>query len=122
VGISTEISIYGIGAAEGRLGVTHPASLVETVAQTIPRAVALVRIVESIEAFELEAPVAPRLFEPGDELAAEELGEDADREEIILRRRDPALAVRSQSAAGDDTVQVWMEAQVAGPSMQHWQQ
>jgi hypothetical protein len=55
----------------------------------------------------------------GHQLAAEEATEHLRREEVVLARVDPSVTVRVQPTAGDDAVQVRVEAQVARPGVQH---
>jgi hypothetical protein len=63
------------------------------------------------------------LLEGGFETGAQAQGQDAFGQEVIgVRGSNPAQAVIGESAARDDTMNVGMEAQVAGPGLEDSQQ
>lgn len=67
----------------------------------------------------LAAGARPRPRERGQELPAEEPGQPGDREEMAGARRDPPRPLDGQAPAGDETVGVGMELEVAGPGVEH---
>lgn len=42
-----------------------------------------------------------------------------DGEDELAARVDPALGIEREASAGDDAVQVWVEAKIASPGVQH---
>src|SRR5574341_2296087 len=58
-------------------------------------------------------------FEGLEQLAAEDAREGPHRHQEARASTDPALLQRIQAAAGDDAVEVGMEAQRLGPGVQH---
>ena len=58
------------------------------------------------------------LLEQAQQLAAEDLGEDAHGQEEVPAGRDPAGVVEGEPPAGDDAVDVRMVEQLLGPGVQ----
>jgi hypothetical protein len=54
-----------------------------------------------------------------EKLAAKELRQDFDGEQVFAPGRDPAVALLRQTAAGDDAMKVGMEGQLSRPGMKH---
>jgi hypothetical protein len=87
VGVAGEVVEHLPGAPEGRLGVDHPLRLVER-SQEIGEAAGLGQRLQGAGAGELALGVEG--LQAGEELAAEEPGEDPDRQELIRSAADPA--------------------------------
>jgi hypothetical protein len=54
-----------------------------------------------------------------EKLAAEQVGQHANGEQVLLAAGDPAVAMRREATAGDDAVDVWMKPQIASPGVKH---
>ena len=118
--VASQVTKYVFGAAEGRLGIDHPlvpAQLGEQFREPLPvlksrRLAAAVELVLVVE-----------VFEPREELIAEDSAQDRYRQqEERVAGGDPTLMVGRQSAARNDTVDMWMERQVRSPGMQDGEQ
>ncbi len=68
-----------------------------------------------------EFSIAESGFQIGDELGAEQTAEHFNRKKKLSPTRDPLVLVRSDSAAGNNAMQVRMMMEVLPPSMQHRQ-
>jgi hypothetical protein len=116
VGVAAEVTEDVFGSAERRLGVDDPGRVVEAVLEGAPG----VGVSElGGAAGKDELAVLPGAVESVKELAAEELGQDLDGKEEALAPGQPAGAVESKSAAGDDAVEMGMEEQVLAPGVEH---
>ena len=65
-----------------------------------------------------EFAALPQLLQGGEELAAENLSEDWDRQEEITSRRYPAASVGRQTTGRNYAVDVWVQQQILSPGMQ----
>ena len=68
---------------------------------------------------ELQPVGAEQLDQPGQEKTAEQLSQDAHREQECRTRRDPSLAVERDAAARHDHVDVRVVGQRRAPAVQH---
>ncbi len=115
VGVSAEIAKHGLRSAEGGLCVDDPIFVVERIEKTLPlRRLGKVRGI----AFENELVVATILGKGREKLAAKQLCEDFDREEVLFSCGYPCCSVRAETAAGDHAVEVWMELKVLSPGVE----
>ena len=108
MGVAGEICEHLIGAGEGRLAVHDPA---------LGRG-ALEQVLRVVIASQGNRAARDRVLELGQELAAEDLGEDAHGQEEVRAGGDPARVAGIQTAAGDDAVQMRVEEQELGPGVQ----
>src|SRR5437667_10660639 len=99
------------GSGERALGVDHPLLVVERVLQSA----------EGLRIRQLRTRTSEVEFAPFiatgksiEELAAEQSGQHANGEQVLLAAGDPAVALRRESTAGDDAVDMRMEPQIAG--------
>ena len=94
--VAREIGEHCLGTCEGRLGVDHPALMADRreVAQEGPA------VGEWREASEEGQPAGGvERDQSGEEQAAEQLAEDAHRQEELWSRGDPALPIECDTAA-----------------------
>lgn len=67
----------------------------------------------------LKLVLSDELLQPSDELAAEDSAQRVDRQEEAARGIDPSGTVGSQSAGGNDVVDMGMMLKVLSPGMEH---
>ena len=101
MGVASEVCEHLLGAGEGRLGVHDPA---------LGRG-ALEEVVRVGIEPEGNRAAGQGLLELGQELAAEDLGEDPDGQKEVGAGGDPMGVPRVEPTAGDDTVDMRVEQQ-----------
>ena len=116
VGIAREVGEHRFGTSEGRLGIDHPAFLADRreVSQEGP---AVGEWSEAAEEGEPAGVVKGEQF--GEEQAAEQLAEDAHRQEERWSRGDPALSIECDAATRHDHVHVGVVGQCRSPGVEH---
>ena len=115
VGVAAEVVEHTGGSVEGRLGVDDPLGLAQGPEVTVEG----YGIGERSEgAGQVQAALAVGVFEPLEEEGAEAAREDADGQEEAGPAGDPAIALRGESAAGNDAVQMGVEGKIRTPGMQ----
>jgi hypothetical protein len=117
--VSGQIMQNMVGAAEGPLGVNHPLLSEKGAEKSVERLLRFERKARAIEGKLLPAKGA---FEASYELASKDPAQDSDRQKESRGRPDPPLAVRRQTAAGHDTVNVWVPLQSLSPGVQDAQE
>ena len=73
-------------------------------------------------AMELQLALSKRPAQEGQKLAAKDPAQHFYREQEVIARVDPALAIRTQAASGDHAVNVRMVRQVLAPGVEHGQE
>ena len=71
---------------------------------------------------ELQLVLAKESLQAGNELASEHAAENANRQEEMQRRMDPALLVWRKTSTRYDTMDMWMRLQGLSPRMQNTQE
>ena len=112
MGIATQVGQHVRAFFEGGFGVNIPRQPSDAPHQGA-QALRVTKVFES-----RKGTVVVRATERGHHLAAKDLPQDVDREEKPSRGRLPTLAVETQSAGGDQSVDVRMELEFARPGMQ----
>jgi hypothetical protein len=69
-------------------------------------------------AFESQLPFVVRSLQVVEELPSEDPAEDFDGKEELLSRRNPLLAIRSDSTSGNDAMEVWVKIEALTPRVQ----
>ena len=110
--VSAEILEDLLRSGEGTFCVHHPVLAVEGVLEV---AEGLAIGEAGTGATQVEFAVVVGSSEPAQELAAEEVGQHADGEEILLAARDPAVAGGREAATSDDAVDMGMESEITSP-------
>src|SRR6266853_615181 len=106
--VSGQIMQNMFGAAEGPLGIDHPVISEKSAEKGVERLLRCQRKAWAIEGKLLPAKGA---LEASYELATKDPAQDSDRQKESRWRPDPPLAVRRQTTAGHDTVNVWVPLQ-----------
>ena len=115
VGVAAEVVEDLLGTGEGPLGVDDPLGPAEGL-EGAGKGGGVVEGGEGVA--ELESAGEEGLLEEFKEEAAEQAGEDANGEEEAGAAANPAVACRSNAAAGDDAVQVGVKLKPLAPGMQ----
>lgn len=113
--IATQIAKDLGGAAKGPLGVDDPLAAIQRIQQLL-KCMGIVEVRDA--ASERQLPHLIHRLQGCQELAAEQLAQHFHGQEILASAGDPTLAVERQTAAGDDTVQMRMKAQLLSPGVQ----
>ena len=116
MGVAAEIVDDLLGAAEWRLGVDHPFPVPER-SQQRPEGVGFGQWRQV--AVEGQPLLFKRFLKSFEKQAAEQTRQDADAEKESLAPVDPTGAIRPQTAAGDDGVNVGMVSECLAPGMQN---
>jgi hypothetical protein len=107
------------GTTKRLLGVDHPVLSKECAKKGVER---LLRCQRKAWTKEGELLPAKGALKTGYELASKDTAQDSDRQKESRRRRYPPLAVRGQTAARHNTVNVWMPLQRLSPGVQNAQE
>ena len=114
--VGAEIAQHMFRAAEGRLGVDDPV-VTEQYSQPGRECARLGQRQQA--AVELELTSMEGVAKSSDELAAEDAAEHADGQEEGTPGGDPACVILSETAGGNDAVDMRMKLQALIPAMQH---
>ena len=103
VGVTPEVFEDLLGSSKRFLGIAHPILSVEPVDSLSEKALRLPFLRQ------VQFTLLMTLSDRSQHLSSEKLGEDLDGKEIIGISLDPPLAIRGQSSAGDDGMDVRMK-------------
>lgn len=112
MGVATEVVKDVVWPAERSLCENDPVLRVELVFETFPLA-----ILQQIGGApgEIEFSVLMGSVEHREELPSEEFAEDLHGQEVVFRRRDPALTIKGQPSASYDAMEVRVEEKILSP-------
>lgn len=111
VGVAAQVAKDLLGPGEGRLGVDDPTELGQALHQEI-ESVGDTKVIEA-----LKGAIFVEAAQGGHHLAAKERPHDVDGKEKARVGAHPAGAVVGEPSGGDDAVNVWVEAEIAGPGV-----